>query len=141
MKKLIFIAVFAIFSISAFAQSGSGVKLPLAVGDTILNTTTVSKVISTTGGYSGASVQVILTSQSGTPAGSVKLYGSTDNGTTYDQIAASSADTLAIGASALHYTWRVASPLPAKLKVVAKGTGSQHTLVTVWYRLPVYQNR
>jgi hypothetical protein len=140
MKKVILLVCFALVAIAAHAQTGPAVKLPLAIGDTILNTTTVSKVISVTGGYSGANIQVVLVSQTGTPAGGVRLYGSNDGGISYDPIMANAADSLAIGTTALHYTFKMQTPLPSKLKVVAKGTGTQHTLVTVWYRTPLYQH-
>jgi hypothetical protein len=140
MKKFLLIVGLAFTVFAANAQKGPAVKLPLTVGDTILNTTTVAKVIPITGGYNGVSIQVVLASQTGTPAGSVKLYGSNDGGTSYDQILATASDTLAISASALHYTFKVTNPVPSKLKVVAVGTGTQHTLVKVWYRTPVFQN-
>lgn len=130
-----------IASFAAHAQFGSGVKIPLAVGDTILNTTTVNKVITATGGYSGTVIQAILVSQTGTPAGYVKIYGSTDNGTTYNLITAA-ADSLALGASSLSYTWRIVGPLPPYIRVQAKGNpgSTQHTLVKVWYVIRKYQN-
>lgn len=140
MKNIILFTAICLIGLSAHAQFGSGVKLPLAIGDTILNTSTVSKVFTATGGYSGTVVQVVLVSQTGTPAGYVKLYGSTDNGTTYDLIT-TAADSLAIGTTALHYTWRIAGPLPPYIKVKAgAAAGTQHTLVKVWYVLRKYQN-
>ena len=142
MKKFSLLIVFALTVFAAHAQFGSGVKLPLAVGDTILNTTTVSKVFMATGGYSGTVVQAVCVSQSGTPAGSAKLYGSTDNGVTYTLLT-TTADSLALGATSLSYTWRIAGPLPPYIKVVAKGNGgsTQHTLVNVWYVLRKYQSQ
>lgn len=144
MKKFFtLIALLVAFTSLAHAQFGSGVKLPLAKGDTLgLNTgaTQVNKIISATGGYSGAVIQVVLTSQSGTPAGGIALYGSTDNGVTYDRILPSSAaDSLVLG-SALHYTWKITGPLPPKIKVHATNSGTQNTLISVWYVLRKYQN-
>lgn len=126
----------------AHAQFGSGVKLPLAVGDTLGKgsaSTQTNKFISATGGYSGAVIQVVLTSQSGTPAGGVALWGSTDNGVTYDRILATAADSLVQGATALHYTWKIIGPLPPKIKIHANNSGTQNTLLTVWYVLRKYQ--
>lgn len=124
--------------LSAHAQFGSGVKLPLAIGDTILNTTTVSKIISATGGYSGAVIQVITVSQSGTRAGVARLFGSTDNGTTYDRI--NTTDSVTFSATTAHYTFKVLGPLPPRIKVAVAGSGTQATLVSVWYVLRKYQN-
>lgn len=138
MKKLLSIfALLVMFSGMAKAQFGSGVKLPLAVGDTIKNTTAVSKVITATGGYSGATIQVILTNQTGTSAGIVRLFGSTNNGVTYDRMLAT--DSLLIGTgNSTHHTFIVAGPLPPYLKVVAQGSGTSNTLVAVWYTLRKY---
>ena len=69
MKKLITIIAFLIVAIGAFAQKGTPVKLPLVVGDTIVNTGVVNKTITLTGGYNGAAIQVVLTKISGTGAG------------------------------------------------------------------------
>lgn len=139
MKKLSILFALCLVYAGASAQFGSGVKLPLAIGDTILNTTTVSKVFTATGGYSGAVVQAILVSQTGTPAGYAKLYGSTDNGVTYNLLT-TVADSLALGTTSLSYTWRVVGPLPPYIKVVGKGNpgSTQHTLVKVWYVLRKY---
>lgn len=144
MKKILILIIAVIgFGLSAHAQFGSGVKLPLAVGDTLGKNTganQVNKIITATGGYSGAVIQVVLKSQSGTPAGGVALYGSTDNGVTYDRILPSgAADTLVQGAAALHYTWKLTGPLPPYIKIHANNSGTQNTLVSVWYVLRKYQ--
>lgn len=141
MKKfLLIIAVLAI-GLSAHAQFGSGVKIPLAVGDTLgrgSSATQTNKYISATGGYSGAVIQVVLTSQSGTPAGGVALYGSVD-GVTYSRILNTAADSLVLGATALSYTWKITGPLPPKIKIHATNSGTQNTLVSIWYVLRKYQ--
>jgi hypothetical protein len=139
-KRLLLLFSVLLIGFSACGQNGSGRPLPLAIGDTILNTTSVTKYLSSTGGYSGANIQVVLVSQTGTPAGSVKLYGSVD-GVTYLPLLNSASDTLAISASALSYIFKETPPLPAKFKIVAKGTGTQHTLVTIWYKQPFYQDQ
>lgn len=139
MKKIFLLFTALLFiSIAAHAQFGSGVKIPLAVGDTILNTTTVSKTISATGGYSGSVIQVKAASQTGTVAGTARLFGSTDGGTTYDRI--NPTDSVIFSASVLHYTFKVTGPLPPLVKIQVIGTGTQHTLVSVWYVLRKYQN-
>lgn len=144
MKKIALIIAVLAIGLSAHAQSGTGVKLPLVKGDTLgLNTgaTQVNKLIPLTGGYSGAVVQVVLSSQSGTPAGGVALYGSVD-GVTYDRVLpASAADSLVLGASALHYTWKIVGPLPPYIKVHATNSGTQNTQVNVWYVARKYQTQ
>lgn len=142
MKKLILIALmFA--GIAAHAQFGSGVKLPLAIGDTLgkgTAATQTNKFISATGGYSGGVIQVVLTSQSGTPAGGISLYQSVD-GVTYNRLLPSSAaDSLVLGATSLSYTWKITGPLPPMIKVHATNSGTQNTLVKVWYVLRKYQS-
>lgn len=141
MKKLIIIIAVLAVGLSAHAQFGSGIKVPLAVGDTLgknTGATQVNKYISATGGYSGTVIQAVLTSQSGTPAGGVALYGSVD-GVTYSRILNTAADSLVLGASALTYTWKIAGPLPPKIKVHATNSGTQNTLVSIWYVLRKYQ--
>lgn len=144
MKKVILLFVFALTVFAAQAQFGSGVKLPLAIGDTLGKNTganQVNKYISATGGYSGAVIQVVLNSQSGTPAGGIALYQSTD-GVTYNRLLPSSAaDSLVLGANALSYTWKITGPLPPKIKVHATNSGTQNTLVNVWYVLRKYQSQ
>lgn len=143
MKKLLLIGVFAMLSIATYAQSG--VKAPLAVGDTLgknTGATQVNKFISATGGYSGATIQVVLTSQSGTPAGGISLYQSTSNGAKYDRLLPSSAaDSVVLSSTALSYTWKIIGPVPNLIKVHATNSGTQNTLITVWYALKKYQTQ
>lgn len=145
MKKLFtIIALMFATCLAAHAQFGSGVKVQLAIGDTLglhNGATQVNKIITATGGYSGAVIQVVLKSQSGTPAGGVALYGSTDNGVTYDRILPNgAADTLVQSSTALHYTWKLTGPLPPYIKIHANNSGTQNTLLSVWYVLRKYQN-
>lgn len=137
MKKLIFSLAFVLIGLTSFAQFGTGAKLPLAIGDTIKNATTVSKFISATGGYSGSVIQVLATGQTGTVAGTARLFGSTD-GVTYDRI--NPTDSVILSATTLHYSFKVDGPLPPKIKVQVVGTGTQNTLISVWYVLRKYQN-
>lgn len=141
MKKFLLIIPMLIIGLSAFAQFGSGIKLPLAVGDTLgknTGATQVNKYINATGGYSGTVIQAVLTSQTGTPAGGVALYGSVD-GVTYSRILNTAADSLVLGATALSYTWKITGPLPPKIKIHATNSGTQNTLVSIWYVLRKYQ--
>jgi len=133
MKSLIIAIALCIVGTVAHAQFSTGVKMPLAIGDTILNTTTVSKVINATAGYPGSIIQVLATSQTGTVAGVARLFGSTDGGTTYDRI--NPTDSVILSATTLHYSFKVLGPLPPKIKVAVVGSGTQHTLIKVWYVL------
>lgn len=136
MKKYLLLIVFALTVFAAQAQKGSAVKLPLAVGDTITNTGTVSKFITVTGGYSGVSLQYNVHKLSGTGAGTIQLYGSLD-GVTY--VAIGSASTITNVADQA-FTQYVASPLPSKLKILATGSGTESAVLSVWYRTPIFQS-
>lgn len=137
MKKLLTIALLLLTCMAAHAQFGSGVKIPLAIGDTIKNATTVNKFISATGGYSGSVIQVLAASQTGTRAATARLFGSVDGGTTYDRIGTT--DSVIFSATTSHWTFKVTGPLPPLIKVAVVGTGTQNTLVQVWYVLRKYQ--
>lgn len=134
MKKLLFIA-FMFAGIAAHAQKGSGVVLPLAVGDTIKNTGTVSKYLTFTGGYNGTSVQVVLNKISGTGAGTVQLQGSVD-GVNYVNLGSAFTITDVATQSQVFY---VTNPLPYKIKVLCTGSGTEAVQVRVWYRTPTFQ--
>lgn len=136
MKKFILLCVFALLGIAAHAQKGSPVKLPLAIGDTIKNTGTVSKFITLSGGYNGTSVQVVLSKISGTGAGTVQLQGSLD-GVNYVNLGSAFTITDVATQSQVFY---VTNPLPGKIKVLCTGSGTENVLVSVWYRTPVFQN-
>lgn len=135
MKKLIFIALMFVAA-TTFAQKGSPVKLPLAVGDTITNTGTVSKFITLSGGYNGTAIQVNIALISGTGAGTVQMQGSLD-GVTYVNIGSAFTITNVANQSQVFY---IANPLPYKLKVLCTGSGTESAQVSVWYRTPVFQN-
>lgn len=137
MKKFLLICVFALTVFAAQAQKGSAVKLPLAIGDTITNTGTVSKYITITGGYNGAAFQYNVHKLSGTGAGTIQLYGSLD-GVTY--VAIGSASTITNVADQA-FTQYVTSPLPNKLKILATGSGTESAVLSVWYRTPTFQTQ
>jgi hypothetical protein len=134
MKKILSILLVAL-SVSFASHAQFATVMPLAVGDTIANTGTASKVISATGGYAGAAIQVILTKISGTGAGTVKLMGSNDN-SNYTQIGSSFTITDVASQNTVFY---VASPLPVYLKVLATGSGTESVVQTVKYVFRKYQ--
>jgi hypothetical protein len=136
MKKLFILCAMLVVATGVFAQKGVAVKLPLAVGDTIVNTGTVTKILSLTGGYNGAAVQVVLSKISGTGAGTVQLSGSLD-GVNYVNIGTAFTITDVATQSQVFY---VTSPLANKIKVLCTGSGTEAVKVAVWYRTPVFQD-
>lgn len=137
MKKLLILIGFLLFAAS-FASAQAVVNMPLAVGDTLINTGTVTKYVTATGGYSGASITVHCTVQSGTGAGTVVLYGSNDIGANPVYTAIGSSYTITNVANN-GITFNVPAPLPYSLKILGTGSGTESTLITVYYRLPYYQ--
>ena len=134
MKKFILLAAFAFAAFAAQAQTS--VKLPLALGDTIVNAGTVSKYVSVTGGYNGAIVQVVLTKISGTGVGTVQLSQTLD-GVNYVNVG--SAFTITDVATQSQ-VFALTSPTGSKIKVLCTGSGTEAVKVAVWYRLPLFQH-
>lgn len=135
MKRLILlIAMIATVAVCK-AQTGSAVKLPLAVGDTIKNAGTVAKVIKLTGGYSGLVVQVNLSVLSGTGAGTVQMYASLD-GVNYTAVGSAYTITSSATQSAQFY---ITAPNASYYKILATGSGTESTVLSAWYRSPKYQ--
>jgi hypothetical protein len=133
MKKLIFLfALVVSLTISANAQRAF--TMPLAAGDTIVNTGTSSKVILLTAPYQGIAVQVILTKLSGTGAGTVQLQGCND-GVNYTNIGSAFTITNVTTQSTMFY---VTGPVPVYLKVLATGSGTESVVQTVNYVLRKY---
>lgn len=136
MKKLLLLVMVIGAALSIQAQSA--VTMPLAVGDTIVNTGTSAKVIGITGGFSGVAVQVDLTKISGTGAGTVQLQGSnTNTATSFVNIGSAFTITNIAAQTAMFY---VAAPLPRYIKVLSTGSGTESVVQTITYRLPKYQN-
>lgn len=131
MKKFILLSMLALV-IGIATQAQRVTTLPLAAGDTIVNTGTASKVLPViTAGFEGAIVQVNLSKISGTGAGTTGLYGSLD-GVTYTQIGSNY--TITNTATQAAY-FSVAAPLPAYLKVLSTGSGTESVKQTVLYVL------
>lgn len=138
MKVLVLaVALFmgAVGTASAQAARGFPQKLPLAAGDTAVNTTPISRVIlNLSGGYSGLQIQVPFTSNSGTLAGTLTLLGSTD-GVHYIQVDSTRTVNTTLTAPQFYIT----TPPLAHYKLSFTGTGTQSSTWTIWYRTPVYQ--
>jgi len=129
MKKIL-IGLLAVFVINqSFAQSAT--TIPLATGDTVVNTGTSSKVIRLTTGYEGVAVTAIATEISGTSAGTIAVYGSPD-GVNYDIIGSAFTVTDVASQSKTFY---ITAPVPVYLKVLQTGTGTMSSVLTVKYVL------
>lgn len=135
MKKFLFIALLSGLMLQVSAQHA--VHMPLVAGDSIVNTGTASKVIPLTAGYSGIAVEVLLTKNSGTGAGTIKLQGSND-GTNYTQIGSTFTITDVATQSTMFY---VVAPLPQYIKVLGTGSGTENVTLSVYYRLPYFQTQ
>lgn len=136
MKKILFILIAAL-SVSFASHAQFATVMPLATGDTLVDAGTSAKVITSTGGYSGIAVEVLLSKQSGTGAGTVKLMGSND-GSNYTQIGNSYTITDVASQSTMFY---VTGPLPVYIKVLATGSGTEHVVQTVKYVQRKYQGQ
>lgn len=119
-------------SLLLFAAAGRAqvITLPLAAGDTAVNTGTASKVIGFSAGYQGVAIQAVATEISGTSAGTIKLQGSLD-GTNYTDIASQSYTVTDVASqSTIFY---VAAPLPRYIKVLQTGSGTMSSVLSVKY--------
>lgn len=127
MKKIISMLLLVIgFSITtASAQRAS--TIPVAAGDTTVNTDTASKVLSITAGYSGVIIQPIVSKVSGTVGGKVYLYESLD-GTNYG----AATDSITLSNQATNTgLWKKAAPNPVYYKISAITSGTQSSILTV----------
>jgi len=129
MKRFLLLMVLslALFTISSQAQSVT--LIPLAAGDTAVNTGTASKVINATAGYQGIVIQAKATEISGTSAGTIKVQGSLD-GTNYTDIGSAYTVTDVASQSTMFY---VSGPLPRYIKVLQTGSGTMSSILTVRY--------
>lgn len=135
MKKLIFILSLCVICF-ARAQAQSFVK-PLQSDQTIhkagldtASTSAVSQVIQIPGQLATLTIQSGVTKLTGSPGGSVKLYGSVD-GVKYD-IATTATDTLAVAnvAGLQVKTWKLTSNPFQYYKIIYKPVGSQTSTVS-----------
>jgi hypothetical protein len=135
MKKMFCLLLLAIgFAFSVQAQKAT--IQPLIAGDTVVNTATVSKVISVSAGYVSVSFQPIVTKISGTVGGSAYILGSHD-GVNY--FAVSDTITLANAtiATAGKSTWAF-PPNWSYYKLNVTGTGTMSAQVRLWVGLKSY---
>jgi hypothetical protein len=119
----------SIILLSSAAFSQQATLMPLAIGDTLTGSTTVSKVIKFTAGYEGVAIQPVLTKLSGTGAGTVQIFGSLD-GINYKQIGADYTITNTTTQSQVFY---VTAPVPVFIKVLATGSGTESVIMRTYY--------
>jgi hypothetical protein len=129
MKKIFLIGLMVglLFTSQSYAQRAT--VFPLVSADSLTNADTVNKVITLTAGYSGISIQPIVTKVSGTAAGSVVLYESLD-GTNYK----STGDTLSLtNTTTQSAIWHKTSPVPVYYKVTGISSGTVVEILRVYY--------
>jgi starvation-inducible outer membrane lipoprotein len=130
-KHILILLILAFVSFGASAQFGRAAKLPLAVGDTAVNTTAVSKIFIATAGYNAVSIQHVITKQSGTVAGIARLYGSLD-GVNY----VATGDTLTLANVTTNTTiWKITNTPYVYHKITVTGSGTMAALVSIWHIL------
>lgn len=134
MKRLLFLVAF-LAGLASATHAQRAVTIPLAAGDTIVNTGTASKVLNITYGSNGAVIEVTLTKISGTGAGTIQMQGS-NLGVTYTNIGSAYTITNTFPQSS---TFFIANPVPAYLKVLSTGSGTESVVQSITYRLPRFQ--
>lgn len=108
--------------------------LPLKAGDTVVNTASVTHVLSFTGGYSGVVIQPVITKISGTVGGTAILSESLD-ATNYVPV-----DTIALSNQTTNTgIFRVTAPVAVYYKITVTGTGTMSAQVRLRYVARAYQ--
>src|SRR5579863_7802866 len=134
MKKILFIALLGLISLSTFAQDGAAAYLPLVAGDTIVNTGTVSKALpQITTSYAGIILQANLTKISGTGAGTAQLQAALDStGQAWINVGSAFTITNVASQSATFY---VSAPIAVYYRILFTGSGTESVQVKVgWVR-------
>lgn len=130
MKKSVSILMVSLcFACMASAQNAT--LLPLAAGDTVVNTATVNKAVTlVTAGYSATGVQYILNKISGTVAGTCKFQGSL-NGTEWEDIGSAYTNT-DIAKNSKVFT--ISNGVPyTYLRLQVVGSGTMSGQIRVYY--------
>ncbi len=135
MKKILSILICAVCLMLAYstahAQSASATAMTKGVATALVNTASDSATIKVTSAYTSASFQSVVTKVSGTPAGTVKLYGSLD-GTNFVNIA--STDSLIItNVAKCTHIWNVAPSKYLWYRLVAVGAGTMNVTTKGWF--------
>lgn len=129
MKKLIFLFALVVLFITS-ANSQTATLMPLVAGDTVVNTATVNKQITSTAGYSAVGVQIVITKISGTVAGTTKLQGSL-NGTNWEDIGSAFTHT-DVASQAKLFTVTSGDPY-TYLRTTSVGSGTMSAQVRIYY--------
>jgi hypothetical protein len=127
MEKLLFLFALVISLTAAKAQV---ITKPLAAGDTVVNTATVTKVIDITGAYKGVVIQAKSTKISGTVAGTIKLQASID-GTLYTDVTSQTGS--ATDVASMQLLFYATAPLARYYRVTWTGTGTMSAVLSVKY--------
>jgi len=130
MKKIFALIVMGILLITSKTKAQTATLLPIAVGDTLTNTDTLSKVLKFTAGYEGVIIQPVVTKLSGTVAGTAYLYQST-NGTNYG----SAIDSLVLAnvSTAQSAQWFINAPVNVYYKIEFISSGTQSYLPRFYF--------
>jgi hypothetical protein len=134
MKKFVFIALatMSMVTCSLTADAQLATCPTTVAGDTVVNTATVNKQITTSGSYQAAGVQITLTKISGTVAGTTKLQGSI-NGTAWEDIGSAFTHTDVASQSKL---FAVTGGVPyVYLRTTSVGSGTMSAKVSICYVL------
>ena len=106
--------------------------LPLAAGDTVVNTATITKDFGISGDFKGIVVSPSYAKISGTVAGTIKLQASLD-GTNYTDVASQTFTATDVAAN--RTIWYVTAPLARYYRVTWTGTGTMSAVMTVRFRV------
>lgn len=135
--KSLFIALLLVVGYAFNANAQFVKTLALAAGDTAVNTGTSAKALPLISkGWQGVAIQVILTRNSGTAAGSLVVQGSND-GVNYTTIGSAFTPTNVASQSTMFY---ITGPLPAYVRTLLTGSGTMSVTQTVKYRFSAYPN-
>lgn len=128
MKKSFLIGLFAALAFTVQAQRAA--LLPLVLGDTIVNTGTVTKTLpALTAGYNGLILQMNLTKLSGTGAGTVQLQTSLDG---VNWVNSGSAFTITnVASQAALFT--ITAPVPVYCRLLCTGSGTESVQTNTYY--------
>lgn len=132
MKKFISILLFACLTLAGFSQTSGNYSGYLHTAQTLANATTFSDTVSITGPKHNITFQCTSIKNSGTVAGSIKIYGSTD-GTTYGSAARDSV-TLADGSAVYQFAMDRNRYTSYRILITTSGTQNSTHRVHLMYR-------
>lgn len=127
MKNLLIAVLFIIVSsFGASAQSNLGTLLSVhgLSTDTVTNTAAESMTLGVAGYQASVTVVATVTEISGTTAGSVKLWGSIDGGTTYALLDGAGTFSPADVTGAQSFAWHIKPSAFTHYRVIYTGAGT-----------------